>query len=105
LLFNFALEYAIRRDQVFQDSLKLNFTHQLLVFAAGVYMLGRSVHTVTENAEALILASKENGLEVNADKSEYMVMSRDQNAERSHNKMIDKAPLKLRKSSNVWEQS
>ena len=30
------------------------------------------------------MASKKNGLEVNADKSKYMVMSRDQNAERSH---------------------
>jgi len=42
--------------------------------------LGGSVHTVKENAEALIVASKEIGLEVNADKTKYMVMSRDQNA-------------------------
>ena len=38
-----------------------------------------------KNAEALVLAGKEIGLEVNADKTEYMVMSRDQNAGRSHN--------------------
>ena len=37
------------------------------------------MHTVKENAEALVVAGKEIGLEVNADKTKYMVMSRDQN--------------------------
>jgi len=46
--------------------------------------LGGSVHTVKENEETLIVASKEIGLEVNADKTKYMVMSRDQNAEQCH---------------------
>jgi len=82
LLFNFALEYAIRRVQVNQDGLKLCSTHQLLVYADDVNILGGSVHTVKENAEALIVASKEIGLEVNADNTKYMVMSRDQNARR-----------------------
>ena len=48
MLFNCALEYAIRRVQVIQDGLKLNGTHQLLVYADGS-MLGGSVHTVQEN--------------------------------------------------------
>ena len=52
-------------------------------------MVGGSVHTVKENAEALVVASKEIGLEVNADKAKYMVMSRDQNAGRSHSTKID----------------
>jgi len=43
-------------------------------------MFGGSVDTIKENAEALVVASKEIGLEVNADKSKYMVMSQDQNA-------------------------
>ena len=47
---------------------------------ADVNVLGGSVHTIKENAEALLLASKETGLEVNTDKSEYMVISRNQNA-------------------------
>ena len=59
LLFNFALEYAIRRVQVNQDGLKLNGTRQLLVYPDGVNMLGGSVHTIKENAEASIVASKE----------------------------------------------
>ena len=75
LLFNFALEYTIRRVQVIQDGLKLNGAHQLLVYATDVHILGGSVHTVKENAEALIVASKEIGLEVNADKTKFMVMS------------------------------
>jgi hypothetical protein len=68
LLFNFAVEYAIRRVQVIQDGLKLNGPHQLLVYADDFNMMGRSVHTVQGNAEALIVASKEIGLEVNAGK-------------------------------------
>jgi len=64
LFFNFALEYAIRRVQVNQNGLKLNGTYQLLVHA-DVNILGGSVHTVKENAEAVIVASKEIGLEVN----------------------------------------
>jgi len=75
LLFNFALDCATRRVQVNQDDVKLNGTHQLLVYADDVNILGGSVHAVKENAEALIVASKETGLEVNAYKTKYMVMS------------------------------
>ena len=46
-------------------------------------------HTVEENTEALIVTSKETGLEVNADKTKYKVMSRDQNAGQSHSMKID----------------
>ena len=68
LLFNFALEYANRRVQVNQDGFKLIGTHQLLVYGDDVNILGGSVHTIKENAEAFVVASKETGLEVNADK-------------------------------------
>jgi len=85
LLFNFALEYAIRMGQVNQDDLKLNGIHQLLVYGDDVNILGESVLTIKKKAEAWVVASKETGIEVNADKTKYMVMSRDQNAGRSHN--------------------
>jgi hypothetical protein len=42
--------------------------------------LGGSIHTIRKNTEVLLVASKEIGLEVNAEKTKYMVMSRDQNA-------------------------
>ena len=66
LLFMFALECAIRRVQVNRDGLKLNGTHQLLVCAGNLNTLGGSVHTVKGNAEALVVATKETGLDLNA---------------------------------------
>jgi len=48
-----------------------------------IRILGGSAHTIKENAEALVVAIKEIGLKVNADKTKYMIMSRDQNAGRS----------------------
>jgi hypothetical protein len=89
LLFNFALEYAIRRFQENQDDLKLSGTHQLLVYADDVNILGGSVHTIEKNTEVLVVGSKEIGLEVNVDKTKYMVMSRDQNLGRRHSIIID----------------
>ena len=64
MLFNFALEYAIIRVQVNQDGLKLNGTHQLLASADDVNILGECIHTLKENAEALVAAAREIGLEV-----------------------------------------
>jgi hypothetical protein len=57
----FALEYAIKSVQVNQDGLKLNGTHQVLAYADDVDILGGSVHTVRENAESLVVATKEIG--------------------------------------------
>ena len=87
-----------------QNGLKLNRTLQLLVSADDVNILGGSVHTVKKNAEALVVASKEIGIEVNVDKTKYMVMSRDQNAGRSHSMKTDNSYLKGWNSSNILEQ-
>jgi len=87
-LFNFAFDYVIRRVQVNQDGLKLNGTHQFLAYADDVNILVGSIHTLKENAEALVAATREIGLEVSADKTRCMVMSRDQNARRVHSVKI-----------------
>ena len=62
LLFNFVLDYAIRRVQVNQDGLKLNGAHQFLVYADDVNIMGGRVHTVKGKAEALVVTRKETGL-------------------------------------------
>jgi hypothetical protein len=90
LLFNFALQYAIRRVPVNQYGLKLNGTHQLLVYVDYVNIMGESIHAIKKNTNALVVASKDIGLDVNADKTKHMVMSSDQNAGRSHNIKTDK---------------
>jgi len=75
--------------QVIQDGLKLNCTHKFLVYVNDINIGGGSVLTIKENTEALVVASKEIGLEVNADKTEHMVMSQDRNAGRSHSMNVD----------------
>jgi hypothetical protein len=84
LLFNFSLEYAVGRVQAKQKGLKLNGSNQLLVYADDVNTLGGRIHSI-KNAEDLVIAGKEIGLEVNAEKTKYMVMSRNQNAGHNHN--------------------
>ena len=87
------MEYAIRSVQVNQDGLKLNGKHQLLAYADGVNILGGSVRTVKKNAEALVAATKEIGLEVNAHKTKYVTVSRDQNAGRIHSMKMDNSSI------------
>jgi len=58
-----------------QDGLKLNGTHQLLVYTDDVNILGGSVHNVKKNTEVLFVSSKEILLEVNAGTNKYMVVS------------------------------
>ena len=84
-----------------QDGFKLNGTHQLLAYADDVNILGGSAYTVNENVESLLVATKEIGLEVNADKTKYMVMFRDQNAGRSYSMKIDNSSIERVKRGQI----
>jgi len=55
--------------------------------------LGGSAHTLKENAETLLVTTKEIGIEVNADKTKYIVKSRDRNAGRGHSVKIDNSSI------------
>jgi hypothetical protein len=67
LLFNFALEYAIRKVQENQVGLKLDGIQHLLTYTVDVNLLGDNIDTIKKNAETLIDASKEVGLEINVE--------------------------------------
>jgi hypothetical protein len=84
LLFNFALEYAIRKVQENKEGLELNGTHQLVVYADDVNLLGENINIIKKNVEALLDAIKEIGLEVNSEKTKYMFMPRHQTAGKSN---------------------
>ena len=70
--------------------MNVNFlVHIIADHANDANILGRRVHIVKKNTEAFVVAGKKIGLEVNADKTKYMVMSPDQNVRRSHDMKID----------------
>jgi len=80
LLFNSAVEHAITRVQTNQKGMKLIGAYQLQVYADDANILGGRVYTKKKNTQTLVATSKETGVEVDTDKTKYMVMSQDQNA-------------------------
>jgi hypothetical protein len=61
--------------------LKLDGKHQLLAYADDVNMLGDNIDTINKSTDTLIDASTEGGLEVNVEKSKYILVDRHQNVD------------------------
>ena len=69
LLFNSALECAIRRVQESSLGLDMNDTHQVLDYADDVNLIGNDIRTIERNADVLLNACKDIGLAVNIGKN------------------------------------
>jgi hypothetical protein len=106
LLFNFALVCAFRRVQKSQVGLKLNRTHQLLVYADDVSLLGDHIYTIKKPTIILIYASKEVNLEANAENTKCMctLLSRHQNVGQNLDIKIANKCLEMCHSSNIWKR-
>ena len=84
--------------------MKLNCTHHVIGYADDVNILGGSILNIKKNAEALVVASKEVGLEVHAEKTKYMVVSQDQNAGQNHGIKIDDKFFERWNTSGILKQ-
>jgi hypothetical protein len=82
MLFNFALEYAIRKVHTNQNVLKLNGALQLLAYADGVTVLSGNMY---ENTKALLIASKDLYLKISVNETNVTSMTGKRNAEQSRN--------------------
>jgi hypothetical protein len=69
--------------------LKQNRTHQRLAYADDVNLLVDNIDTVKKNTDNLIDASKEVGLEINVEKTKYMLLSCHQNVGQNRDKRIE----------------
>jgi hypothetical protein len=84
--------------------LKLNGTHQLLAYADDINVLGDSIDTIKKNTETLIDPSREVGLEINVEKTKYMLLFRHQNEGGNHDIKTANRLLENVSQSNIWER-
>jgi hypothetical protein len=75
------ISFTVVKNQL---GLQLNGTHQLLVYADDIN-LGDSIYTIKENTETHLGASRDVGLEIKAEKTKCMIMSRHQNSGQNQN--------------------
>jgi hypothetical protein len=78
LLLNFALEYGTAKFKENQLVLQLNGIHQLLAYADDVNLLADNIDTIKEDTQTLTDFSKKVCLEINVEKTKYMLLSRHQ---------------------------
>jgi hypothetical protein len=65
--------------------MELNETHQLLIYADDINLLDDSINIIKVNKETLLETSRDVGLEINAEKTKYMIMSRHPNSGQNYN--------------------
>jgi hypothetical protein len=82
-----AFQRCFGQDQV---GLKLIETQQLPVYADDENVLGCNIDTMKKSTETLINASKEVGLEINVEKTKYMLLPRHQNVGQNRNIKVPK---------------
>jgi hypothetical protein len=76
----------MRNVQSNEQGVKWNLTHQLLVSADGVDLLGKGIDTIKKNTEVLLFISKRVSLEANTEKTKCLFISCKQNTRQNHNK-------------------
>jgi hypothetical protein len=76
--------------------------HHLLIYANDINLLGDSVNTIKENSETLLEASRDIGLEINAEKTKYITMSRHPNSGQNQNIRIANESFESWQNSNTW---
>ena len=77
LIFNYVLEYAVRKVQETNLGQDMNGTHQVLAYADDVNLIGDDIRTIERNADVLLNACKDIGLVVNTGKTKYMEIGHD----------------------------
>ena len=101
LLFNFALEYAIRKVQETKLELDMNVTHQVLGYADYINVIS-DIRTIKRNAEVLLIACKDIGLAVNTGKIKYMEVGCHRGMMANEHIPIGSRAIGWRASPDLW---